>query len=191
MLTKVHKVKAMVSPVVKCGCENWTIKKSEYRRIDAFELWWWRRPLRVPGTARRSNQSTVKKINPEYSLHGRMLKLQYFGYLMRKANSLEKTLLLGKIEGRRRRGPQTEGEMVGWVHWFNGCEFEQAPGDGEGQGSLACYSPWGHKESDMAEQQQPSSSTKPIRKSTVMKRKEYISYSLNAHVLLKPSSPRR
>ena len=100
--TKVHLVKAMVFPVVMYGCENCTIKKAERRRIDAFELWCWRRLLRVPWTARRSNQSILKEISAEYSLEGLMLKLQYFGHLMRRTDSLEKTLMLGKIEGRRR-----------------------------------------------------------------------------------------
>ena len=105
-LTKVHLVKAMVFPIVMYGCESWTINKAECQRIDAFELWCWRRLLRVSWTARRSNQSILKEINPEYSLEGLMLKLklQYFGHLMRRADSLEKTLMLGKIEGRRRRG---------------------------------------------------------------------------------------
>ena len=100
--TKVH----MVFPVVMYGCDSWTVKKAERRRIDAFELWCWRRLLRVPWTARRSNQSILKEISPGYSLEGLMLKLklQYFGHLMRRADSLEKTLMLGKIEGRRRRG---------------------------------------------------------------------------------------
>ena len=105
MLTKVHVVKAIVFPVVMYKCENWTIKKAECRRIDAFELWCQRRLLRVPWTARRSNQSILKEISPEYSLKGQMLKLnlQYFGHLIQRTNSLEKTLMLGKIEGRRRR----------------------------------------------------------------------------------------
>ena len=96
----------MVLPVVMYGCESWTIKKAEHQRIDAFELWFWRRLLRVPWTARRSNQSILKNTNPEYSLEGLKLKLklQYFGHLMGRSNSLEKTLMLGKIEGRRRRG---------------------------------------------------------------------------------------
>ena len=104
--TKVCLVRPMVFPVVMYGCERWTIKKAEHRRIDAFELWCWRRLLRVPWTARRSNQSILKKISPEYSLEGLMLKLklQYFGHLMRRADSFEKTLMLGRIEGRRRRG---------------------------------------------------------------------------------------
>ena len=98
----------MVFPVVMYGCENWTIKKAEHQRIDAFELWCWRRCLRVPWTARKSNQSILKELNPEYSLEGLMLKLklQYLGHLMWRTNSLEKTLMLGKIEGRRRRGQQ-------------------------------------------------------------------------------------
>ena len=106
--TKVHLVKAMVFPVVMYGCESWTIKKAERRRIDAFELWCWRRLLRVPWTARRSNQSILKEISPEYSLEGLMLKqkLQYFGHLMGRTDSFEKTLMLGKIEGGWRRGQQ-------------------------------------------------------------------------------------
>ena len=105
MLTKVHLVKAMVFAVVMYGCDNWTIKKGEHQSIDAFELWCWRRLLRVPWTARRSNQSIVKKISHKYSLEGPMLKLklQYFGHLMGRAGSLEKTLMLAKIEGKRRR----------------------------------------------------------------------------------------
>ena len=104
--TKVHPVKAMVFPAVMYGCESWTTKKAECQRIDAFELWCWRRLLRVPWTGRRSNQSILKEISPEYSLEGLMLKLkfQYFGHLMWRADSLEKTLTLGKIEGRRKRG---------------------------------------------------------------------------------------
>ena len=103
---KVHLIKAIVFPIVMYGYESWTIKKSELRRIDAFELWCWRRLLRVPWTARRSNQSILKEISPECSLEGLMLKLkrQYFGHLMRRADSLEKTLMLGQIGGRRRRG---------------------------------------------------------------------------------------
>ena len=106
LLTKFHLVKAMVFPVVMYGCESWTIKKAECQKIDAFELWCWRRPLRVPWTARRSNHPILKEISPEYSLGELMLKLklQYFGHLMQRTDSLEKTLMLGKIEGRRRRG---------------------------------------------------------------------------------------
>ena len=113
--TKVCLVKAMVFPVVMYGCESWVIKKAERRRIDAFELWCWRSLLRVPWTARRSNQSIVKEISPEYSLEGLRLKqkLQYFGHLMRRADSFEKTLMLGKIEGRRRRGRQR-------MRWLDG-----------------------------------------------------------------------
>ena len=104
--TKVHLVKAMVFPVVMYGCESWTVKKAEHQRIDAFEPWCWRRFLRVPWTARRSNQSILKEVSSEYSLEGLMLKmkLQYFGHLMQRTDSLEKTLMLGKTEGRRRRG---------------------------------------------------------------------------------------
>ena len=113
--TKVCLVKAMAFPVVVYGCESWTIKTAKHQRIDAFELWCWRRLLRVPWTARRSNQSILKEISPEYSLEGLMLKLklQYFGHLMQRTNSLEKTLMLGKIEGRRRRGWQR-------MRWLDG-----------------------------------------------------------------------
>ena len=106
LTTKVCLVKTMVFPVVMYGCESWTVKKAEHRRIDAFELWCWKRLLRVPWTARRSNQSILKEISPEYSLEGvrLKLKLQYFSHLMQRTNSLEKTQILGKIEGRRRRG---------------------------------------------------------------------------------------
>ena len=138
MSTKVRLVKAMVFPVVMYGCENWTIKKDECQRIDGFELWCWRRLLRVPWTARRSKQSILKEISPEYSLEGLMLKLklQYSCHLMWRTDSLEKTLMLGKIEGRRRSGWQDE--MVGWHHRLNGFKFEQAPGIGDGQESLWC-----------------------------------------------------
>ena len=113
--TKVYLVKVVVFPVVMYGCESWTIKKDECQRIDAFEPWYWRRLLRVPGTTRRSNQSFLKEISPEYSLKGLILKLklQYFGHLMQRANSLEKTLMLGKIEGKRRRGQQR-------MRWLDG-----------------------------------------------------------------------
>ena len=115
MPAKVYIVKAMVLPVAVYSCESWTIKKTEHQRIDAFELWFWRRLLRVPWTARRSNQSILREINPEYSLEGLMLKLklQYFGQLIQTANSLEKSLMLGKIEGRRRRGHQR-------MRWLDG-----------------------------------------------------------------------
>ena len=120
MPTKGCIVKAMVFPVVLYGCESWTIKNAEHQRIDAFELWCWRRLLRVPWTPRRSNQSILKEISPEYSLEGLMLKLrlQYFGYPMWRINSLEKTLMLGKIEGRRRRGWQWwDGWMASPSRW--------------------------------------------------------------------------
>ena len=150
--TKVRLVKAMVFPVVMYGCESWTIKKAECQRIDAFELWYWRRLLRVPWTAMRSNQSTLKEISPGCSLEGLMLKLklQYFGHLMRKVDSLEKTLILGGIGGRRRKG-MTEVEMAGWHHWLDGRESEWTPEVGEGQGGLACCNSWGRKELDMTE----------------------------------------
>ena len=115
LLTKVHLVKAIVFPVVMYGCESWTIKKAEHQGIDAFELQYWRRLLSVPWTARRSNQSVLKEISPEYSLEGLMLKLklQYFGHLMRRTDLLENTVMLGKIEGRRRRGQQR-------MRWLDG-----------------------------------------------------------------------
>ena len=124
------------------------IKKAKHQRIDAFELWCWKRLLRVPWTTRRLNQSILKEISPEYPLEGLMLKLklQYFGHLMQRTDSLEKILMLGKTEGRT-----TEDEMVGWLHQLDGHEFEQVPGVGDGQGSLACCSPWGHKDSDTIE----------------------------------------
>ena len=113
--TKVHLVKTVVFPVVMYGCKSWSIKKAECQRVDAFELWCWRRLFRVPWTAKRSKQSILKEISPEYSLEGLMLKLklQYFGHLMQRTDSLEKTLMLGKIEGRRRRGQQR-------MRWLNG-----------------------------------------------------------------------
>ena len=126
VLTKVHLVKAMVSPVVTYGCESWTIKKAEDRRIDAFELWCWRRLLSIPWTARRSNQSILKEISPEYSLEGLMLKLklQYFGHLMQRAGSFESTLMRGKIEGRKRRGQQR-------MRWLDGIPDTMDMGLGE------------------------------------------------------------
>ena len=124
-------------PVVMYGCEICTVKKAECRWIDAFELWCWRRLLRVPWTARRSNQSILMEISPGCSLKGLMLKLklQYFGHLMQRADSLEKTLMLGKIEGKRRRGRQDE--MVGWHRRLDGRGFGWTPGVGDGQGGLA------------------------------------------------------
>ena len=146
LLTKVCIVKAMIFPVVIYGCESWTTKKAECWRTDAFELWCWRRLLRVPWTTRRSSQSIMLK-----------LKFPYVGHLMWRVKSLvktfsqvksSKTLMLGKVEGRRRKGwPR----MVGWRHWLDRYEFGQAPGNGKGRGSLACCSPWGCKESDMTE----------------------------------------
>ena len=150
--TKVHIVKAIAFPVVMCGYESWTIKKAKHRRIDALELWCWRRFLRVPWTARKSNQSILKEIRPEYSLEGLMLKLKLwlFGYLMRRADSLE--IRSGYWERLKAWG---EGVDKGWEGWMasqlNGHEFRQAPGVGEGQESLACCSLWGHKELDMTE----------------------------------------
>ena len=140
---KVRLVKAMIFPVVVYGCESWTLKKAECKRIDAFEVWCSRRLLRVPWTARRSNQSILKEIKPEYSLEGLMLKLkvQYFGHLIQRIDSLEKTLVQGKIEDRRRRGRQ----RTRWHHRLNGHVFERALGDSEGQGSLLCCSSWGHR----------------------------------------------
>ena len=150
--TKVRLVKAMVSPVVMYICESWTIKKAEHWRTDAFEMWCWRGLLRVPWTARRSNQSILKEISPGISLEGLKLKLklQYFGHLMRRVDSLEKTLMLGGIGGRRRRG-MTEDEMVGWHHWLNGHGFGWTPGVVDEQGGLVCCGSWGCKELDKTE----------------------------------------
>ena len=140
--TTVHLVKAMVSPVVMYGCESWTIKKAECWRIDTFELWCWRRLLRVPWTARRSNQSILKEISPEYSLEGLMLKLklQSFGHLMWKTDSLKRPWCWGIW--RQKEEGTTEDEMVVWHHWLDGHEFEWALGVGDGQWGLACCSPW-------------------------------------------------
>ena len=150
--TKVCLVKAMVFPVVMYGCESWTIKKAECQKFDAFKLWCWRRLLRVPWTARRSNQSILKEISPGCSLEGLMLKLklQYFGYLMRRADSFEKTLIAGKDWGQEEKG-KTENEMVGWYHWLNGHGFGWTLGVGGRQGGLACCGSWGRKESDTTE----------------------------------------
>ena len=146
--TKVRLVKAMVFSVVMYGCESWTIKKVEHQRIDAFELWCWRRLMRVLWTTRRSNQSILKEISPEYSLEGLMLKLQHFGHLMRRTDSWEKTLMK---DWRWEEKGMTEDEMVDWHHRLNGYEFEQALGVGNGQGSLVCWSQWGRKELHMTE----------------------------------------
>ena len=143
-------VKAMVFPVVMYECESWTVKKAEHRRIDAFELWQWRRLLRVPWAARRSNQSILKEISPGCSLEGLMLKLQYFGHLMRRVDSLEKTLMLGGTGGRRRRGRQR-------MRWLDGItdsmhmSLGKLMGVGDGQGGLAFCDSWGRKESDTTE----------------------------------------
>ena len=125
--TKVCLIQAMVFPIVIYGCESWTIKKVEHQRIDVFELWCWRRLLRVPCTARRSNQSVLKEISLEYSLEGLMLKLQYFGHLMQRTDSLENTLMLGKTEGRGEG--DNRGQDGCWHHHLKGHEFEQVPGD--------------------------------------------------------------
>ena len=150
--TKVRLVKAMVFPVVIYACESWTTKKAECRRIDAVELWCWRRLLRVSWTARRSNQSILKEISPEYSLEGLMLKLklQYFGHLVRRSDSFEKTLMLGKIEGRRRRGRQR-------MRWLDGVTDSMDMSLSKLQElvmdrGLACCSPLGHTELDTTEQ---------------------------------------
>ena len=151
--TKVRRVKAMVFPVVMYGCESWTKKKKECRRTDAFELWCWGRVLRVLWTAKWSNQSVLKEISLEYSLEGLMLKrkLQYFGHLIQRTDSLEKILPNTGKDWRQEEKGITEDEMVGWHHQLNGYEFEQTLGDSEEQGSLACCSPWGLKESDTSE----------------------------------------
>ena len=151
--TKVSLIKAMVSQVVMYGCESWTIKKAECWRIDAFELWCWRRLLIVPWTARGSNQSILKEISPEYSLEGLMLKLkpQSFGPLMRRADSLEKEGPDAGKDWRQEENGMTEDEMAGWHHGLDGCEFEWTPGDGDGQGGLVCCDSWGCKESDTTE----------------------------------------
>ena len=151
--TKVHLLKAMVFPVVIYECKSWTITKAESWRTNAFELWCWWRLLRVPWTARRSNQSILKEINPEYSLEGLMLKLklQYYGHLMWRTDWFEKTLMLGKIEGGRRSGGQR-------MRWLNGITHsmdmsESTVGVGDGWGGLACCSPWGKKVSVIARSQ--------------------------------------
>ena len=150
--TKVHLVKAMVFPVVMYGCESWTIKKAEHQRIDAYELWCWRRLLRVPWTARRSNQSILKEINPECSLEGLMLKLKLLLFWLPDAKNwlTGKDPDAGKYWRWEEKGT-TDDEMVGWHHQLNGHEFEFTLIIGDGQGGLACYSLWGHRQSDTTE----------------------------------------
>ena len=134
------------------GCESWTVKKAERWRIDAFELWCWRRPLRVPWTARRSNQSILKEISPGCSLEGMMLKLklQYFGHLPAKSWLIGQDSDAGRDWGQEEKGT-TEDEMAGWHHRLDVCEFEWTPGVGDGQGGLACCDSWGRKDSDVTE----------------------------------------
>ena len=150
--TKVHVVKALVFPAVMYGCENWTLKKTECQRIDAFKLWCWRRLLRFSWTARRSNQSILKEISPGCSLEGMMLKLklQSFRHLMQRANSLEKTADAGRVWGQDKKGT-TEDEMAGWHHRLDGHESEWTSGLGDGQGGLVSCNSWGLKESDTNE----------------------------------------
>ena len=150
--TNVCLVNAMVFPIVMCGCENCTIKKPECWRIDAFKLWCWRRLLRVPGTARRSKQSILKEISPEYSLEGLMLKLKPILWPPdTKSWLIWKDPDVGKYWGQEEKG-MTEDEMVGWHHRLDGHGFGWTLGVGDRQGGLACCSPWGHKESDKTEQ---------------------------------------
>ena len=150
--TKVRLVKTMAFPVVMYGCESWTAKKAECRRIDAFELWYWRRLLRVPWTARKSNQSILKKTSPEYSLEGMMLKLklQYFWPPRGKSWLIGTDADAGRDWGQEEKGT-TEDEMAGWHHWLDGRGSEWAPGVGDGQGGLACCDLWGRKELDTTE----------------------------------------
>ena len=150
MLKKPHIVKAMLFPVVVFRYESWTKEKAEHQRIDAFELWCWRRLLRVPWTPRRSNQSIPKEINPEYSSEGLMLKpkLQYFGNLMWRASGKDPC---ARKDWRQEEKGTTGDEMVGWHHWLNGHEFGWSPGVGDGQGDLACCGSWGRRESDTTE----------------------------------------
>ena len=145
--TKVRLIKAMVFPMVVYGCERWNVKKAERWRIDAFEVWCWRRLLRVPWTARRSNQSIVKETSPGISLEGMMLQLkhQYFGHLMGRADSFGKDSDAGRDWGQKEKGT-TEDEIAGWHHLLDGWEFEWTPGLSDGQGGLACCDSWGRKE---------------------------------------------
>ena len=155
LLTKVHIIKAMVFRVVMYGCESLIIKKAECQRIDAFDLWCWRRLLRILWTARRSNQSTLKEINPEYSVEGdEYVDAKADPPILRPPDA--KSWLIGKHpdaekDWRQEENGVTEDEIVGWHHWLNGHGFGWTPGVGDGQGGLACCSPWGHKETDMTE----------------------------------------
>ena len=164
----------MVFPVVMYGCESWTIKKAECRRIDAFELWCWRRVLRVPWTARRSNQSILKEISPECSLEGLMLKLklQYFGHLMQRTDS-RKNPGAGKDWRQEEKGT-TEDEMAGWHHGLDGRESEWTPGVGDGQGGLACCNSWGRKVSDM---------TKRLNWTELTQLKRIFTYNITYYIL--------
>ena len=148
--TKVCLAKAMVFPMVMYGCESWTVKKAECRRIDAFELWCWRRLLRVPWTARRSNQSILKEISPGCSLEGMMLKLKLQTPPYAKSWLIGKDSEAGRDWGQEEKGT-TEDEMAGWHHWLDEHEFEWTPGYGDGQGGLACCDSWGRKELDTTE----------------------------------------
>ena len=150
--TEVCLVKAMVFPEVMYGCESWTIKKAECRKTDAFELWCWRRLLRIPWTARRSNQSILKEISPEYSLKGLMLKLklQTLATWCKELTHWKRPWCWENWSQEEKR--MIEDEMVGWHHWLDGCAFEWTPGVGDGQGGLACCDSWGIKESDTTEQ---------------------------------------
>ena len=153
LLTNVHIVKAMVLPVVMYGCEIWTKKTAEHQRIDAFELWGWRRLLRVSWKVRRSNQAILKEINPEYSLEGLMLKLklQYFDHLMWRADSMEKIMMLGKTEGGRRSGRQRMRQLVGITDSMDMSLSKLWEMVKDREGRLVCCSPWGHKELDTTE----------------------------------------
>ena len=150
--TKVHLVKAMVFPVVMYGCDSWIVKKAEHWRIDAFELWCWRRLLRVPWTARRSNQSILKESSPGISVEGMMPKAETLILWPPYAKGwlIGKDFDAGRDWGQEKKGT-TEDEMAGWHHWLDGCEFEWTLGVGDGQGGLACCNSWGCKELDMTE----------------------------------------
>ena len=178
----------MVFPVVMHRCESWTIDKDEHQRIDAFELRCWRRLLTVPWTARRlseqqgdwlNSQSILKEINPEYSLEGLALKLkfQYFGHLVRR---------VGKDLRQEEKGA-TEDEMDGWYHQLNGHEFEQTPGDSERQGSLACCSPWGHKESDATDRLNSNNNTNDDNHRTPWEHKMVMADSIKCQLPMEES----